>query len=105
MSKSSSKHPVREICGIIAPLQEDMVGGDVDDYLAECILPRTHFCPHVIRTPEGKLIEWADDMDCGCCKPDEDDRCTVFSEITEEELQEYVVEETARLNSYEKERD
>ncbi len=73
-------------CRIIAPRQEDIVGFRKDGYSAECILPRCHSCPqHVIKTPEGKYFQWEDDYGCGCCSPDEDDRCYVFSEIMEVE--------------------
>ena len=73
------------ICGIIAPRQEDIVCYRADGYLAECILSQGHFCPHVIKTPEGKYFEWEDDSDCDCCSADEDNPCYVYQEITKEE--------------------
>ena len=77
------------ICGIIAPRQSDIVGYRGDGYLAECILPYAHFGrPHVIRTPEGKFWAWEDDAECGCCEPDEVDRCYSFEEITPDKASE-----------------
>ena len=73
------------ICGIIPPRREDMIGYRSDNYRAECILERAHFSPHLIKTPEGKYIEWEDDNDCDCCEPGEDDCCYVYAEITEEQ--------------------
>ena len=72
-------------CGIIAPRQDEMVGVRTDHYLAECILASRNHDLHVIKTPEGKYFSWEDDLECGCCAPDEDDRCTSFREITEQE--------------------
>jgi hypothetical protein len=74
------------ICGIIAPRQEDVVGYRQDGYLAECILLQGHLSPHVVKTPEGKFMAWQDDFECGCCTGDDDDRCTVYWEITESEI-------------------
>lgn len=71
------------ICGIIAPRQSDIVGHRGDGYLAECILPYGYHDKHLVRTPEGKFFVWEDDWDCDCCKPDEDDRCYVWKEISE----------------------
>ena len=73
------------LCGIIVPRQENIVSNETG-YLAECILPKGHFCPHVIKTPGGKYFQWKDDMNCGCCTPEEDDRCYEYWEITEPEV-------------------
>ncbi len=77
---------MRELCGIIVPRQEDITGDRHDGYLAECILKACHNGPHVFQTPEGKYFSWEDDLDCGCCKPEEDDRCYLYQEITEEQF-------------------
>ena len=79
-----------DTCGIIAPRQSDIIGYREDKYLAECICPKHHLSPHVIKTPEGRYFDWEDDWECGCCEPDEDEHCYTFGEITEEEAQEYI---------------
>jgi hypothetical protein len=94
-----------DICYIIPPRREGIIGERQDGYMGDCILPRAHFCPHVLQTPEGQYFEWEDDMECGCCEPEEDSRCYVFSEITEKQFRRYVAEETKRLLKYEDERD
>lgn len=73
------------ICAIIVPRQEDIVGCR-DDYLAACIRESGHRGPHVIMTPEGKYVAWEDDWTCGCCSPEEDDRCYTYWEISEEDF-------------------
>lgn len=72
------------ICGIVPPRREGVVGHRSDNYLGECILEKAHLPPHLIKTPEGKYIEWEDDPNCGCCEPGEDDCCYLYSEVTEE---------------------
>ncbi len=81
-----------ETCGIIAPRQEHIVGYRYDHYLAECILPRAHYCEHVVKTPEGRYFAWSYDYGCDCCEPDEPDRCTLIGELSEEEFRELLVE-------------
>lgn len=81
-----------DTCGIIAPRQNGMIGYREDDYFAECILETGHLCPHIIRTPEGKYFQWEDDFDCDCCSFDEDDRCYIYSEITEAEANKFIEE-------------
>ena len=71
-------------CGIIPPRSQDIIGDRLDDYLGECILKRAHLSPHLIKTPEGRYIQWEDDPNCDCCQPSEDDHCYVSNEITEE---------------------
>ncbi len=94
------------ICSIIPPRREDIIGNRTDGYLGDCILPGAHFCPHVIKTPEGKYFEWSDDNDCDCCDHGvEDDQCYTFCEITEKEFQKYRDEEAKRLQDYEKGQD
>lgn len=67
-----------------------MIGHREDGYLSVCILEGVHgYGPHVFRTPEGKLYAWEDDMECGCCKPEEDGRCTTYWEITEVDIPQY----------------
>jgi len=79
-----------DVCGIIATRQRQMVGYRHNHYVASCILTGSHqYGPHVIKTPDNKYIAWEDDMDCGCCEPEESDRCTIFWEIREDELQLY----------------
>jgi hypothetical protein len=64
-------------CGIIAPRQEEMCGVDRGDYLAECVLPRSHYGAHEFVTPDGRRYAWEYDYKCGCCPPEEDQRCAV----------------------------
>jgi hypothetical protein len=73
-------------CGIIVPRRRDILGEGSDEYLPECIRGRGHRGPHVFLTPEGKYIAWEDDWSCGCCKPEEDDRCYTYGEITEDDF-------------------
>ncbi len=74
-------------CGIIVPRQEYVIGYREDGYLASCILSGVHgYGPHVFRTPEGLLMAWEDDMECGCCEPEEDARCIVHWEIEESDI-------------------
>ena len=76
------------LCSIITPRQDGMLGVPNADsgYLAECILLDCHDGPHVFKTPGGKYFAWEDDWSCDCCKPDEEDRCTIYWEIKEEEI-------------------
>ncbi len=73
-------------CGVIMPRREQTVQGNCDHYLAECIRKRGHRGPHVIKTPENVLIAWEYDWECGCCEPEEDERCYVYQEISEKEI-------------------
>mgnify|MGYP001569838721 CR=1 FL=1 len=78
-------------CGIIPPRRENIIGDRLDEYLGECIREKHNFGPHVLRTPEGKLFAWEDDMECDCCKPTEDDRCYTYWEINESEFEDICV--------------
>lgn len=59
-----------------------MIGYRNDGYTADCVLPVAHGGPHEFVTPKGRRIAWEDDDSCGCCSPEEDDRCTVYWEVT-----------------------
>jgi hypothetical protein len=74
------------ICGIIMPRQTDVVSHRNDGYLAECILESGHLGHHIVKTLEGKFYAWEDDWGCGCCEPDEDDRCYTYWELSEQEV-------------------
>lgn len=74
------------LCGIIVPRQNCVVGYRDDGYLAECILPYGHYDFHVVRTPEDEYFAWWDDWDCDCCGPEEDQRCYVYTRIEESEV-------------------
>ena len=74
------------ICGVIVPRQHEVVAYRDDDYLAECILLRSHSGPHVIKTPEGRFIAWEDDYDCECCQPEDFDRCITYWFIQEKDI-------------------
>ncbi len=74
------------VCGIIVPRQRQVVGEREDHYLAECILRNNHAGPHVFRTPEGDHVAWEDDWECGCCEPEEDERCISYWEIKESDI-------------------
>lgn len=73
-------------CGIIVPRMKDIIGERSDNYLPECIRKRYHLGPHVFLTPEGKYISWEDDYECGCCEPEDTDRCYVYRDITKEDF-------------------
>ncbi len=74
-----------DICGIIVPRRDEIVVDERD--IPECILSERHDGPHLIKTLEGKYFQWEDDFECGCCKPDEDNRCYSFGEISEKVAQ------------------
>ncbi|MEI7480122.1 MAG: hypothetical protein WCJ59_00660 [bacterium] len=71
------------LCKIILPRQAEIVGDKDGTYFAECIRKRCHSGPHVFISPEGKYISWEDDWNCGCCRPEENDRCYTYVEISE----------------------
>ena len=77
-----------ETCGIIVIRQREIVGERDDHYLAECILKNNHLGSHLIKTPELRYFVWSNDYACGCCRPDEEDRCYTYGEITPEEAKE-----------------
>ena len=56
---------------------------DIED--TPCIRPDSHFGSHLFKTPLGRYIAWKNDMRCGCCGPDEDDRCTLHWEVKDKE--------------------
>lgn len=76
--------PEREVCGIIPPRQDKILNHEFEshEYTASCIRVVAHNGPHLILTPSGKYIAWEDDDDCGCCSPEEDDRCCVYWPVT-----------------------
>ncbi len=85
-----------EVCGIIAPRQEYMVGYDrfeQEGYFAECIRMRAHFGPHLVKTPDGKYYIWESEDDCGCCEIDDPDRCFICGEISETEAKKLMNEQ------------
>lgn len=75
-------------CGIIVPRRNDpafRLGSENGD----CLRYEFHTDgKHLFRNDRGEYILWEDDYSCGCCAPDEADRCTVFGFITEEEARE-----------------
>lgn len=80
-----------ETCGIIIPRRDNLVEYlRSTDYLPVCICNRNHFGPHVVCMPNGQLVAWEDDLDCGCCSPEEDERCYTYWEITAEEFKNYL---------------
>ncbi len=58
----------------------------------ECILPYAHWCGHVFHLSDGRHVQWEDDWDCGCCEPDEEDRCYDTWFVSEEEVTELIKE-------------
>lgn len=82
-----------EICGIIAPRQEDPLNYDLFENKgssAECIRTYAHFGPHLVKTPSGKYFVWESEDDCGCCEIDDPDRCFTFGEITKEDAEKLI---------------
>lgn len=77
---------MRTRCGIIVARREEILGDRHDGYLPECIRRVNHSGPHVFLTPEGKYFSWEADWDCDCCRPEEDDRCYLYQEITQEDF-------------------
>lgn len=76
------------ICGIMPPRRHEMLSFELKDHPCECILPTCHHPEeHVFMKPNGVYIIWGDDFTCGCCTPEESDRCTFFGEISFEEVQ------------------
>lgn len=83
-----SEGQMAQLCGIIPPRRRDIIGHR-DDYLGECILPNAHNhvdC-HLLKTPEGVYTTWQYDYDCDCCGPEEDERCTIYSNVSKEEAE------------------
>jgi hypothetical protein len=72
-------------CGIIVPRRSEIIGERSDGYLPECILKTNHSGPHIFRTPENNFYAWEDDWSCGCCTPEEDDRCYTYRQLSKEE--------------------
>lgn len=78
-------------CGTIVPRQTELVRDyKMSEYIAECILPAHHACEHAFKTPDGRNFVWEYDYGCDCCEPEESDRCTLYSELTEEEFREFL---------------
>ncbi len=57
-----------------------------EEHLSGCILSASHAGPHVTKTVDGQFVQWESDYNCGCCGPDEDDRCVIFQKIEEKDV-------------------
>jgi hypothetical protein len=44
-----------------------------------------HFEEHLFQNPYGEYFIWEDDFTCDCCIPEEEGRCFVYGEISEED--------------------
>lgn len=50
-----------------------------------CLRLHPHWTgPHVFKTKDGRYFSWEDD-ECGCCEPEDTERCFVYEEISETE--------------------
>lgn len=57
---------------------------------SECPLPQGHLGPHHSISSRYGLIEWEDDYECGCCEPEDSDRCFWFRALqAQQETSEY----------------
>lgn len=67
-------------CGICVPRRElDMSLGT---FSGDCLRPETHRDGvHLFQNPAGTYFTWEDDNDCGCCAPEEHDRCFNYQDI------------------------
>ena len=76
-----------DVCGIMPPRQNFLIGflDWPENYLPECLAKSGHWGPHVFRLPDGRFIAWEDDLLCGCCTPEEEERCFVYREVSGEE--------------------
>ena len=79
-------------CGILPPRTRDLLylhqGRFRDEKVSfSCILP-AEACTgrHVFRLPNEELILWEDDYDCGCCEPEDNDRCYTAHTISEDQF-------------------
>lgn len=76
-----------EICGIVPPRRHELLRYEDLQCLCECIIPvDVLHSSHVFQKPDGSYMAWADDWECGCCEPEEHDRCYTYWEITEDEV-------------------
>lgn len=68
-------HDARE-CGVLPPRHspEALPGA------GGCILPVGHLGDHIDKIGDS-YWRWGDDWGCGCCTPEEGDRCFNFGEI------------------------
>lgn len=76
------------MCNTIVPrMENDFYVGEPRSS-CECVLPCSHSpAPHVFRLSDGRHIAWQDDYECNCCEPGDPDRCFVYWEISEENVQ------------------
>lgn len=88
-----------ELCNILPARLNELLrhygyyGDDQKECDASCVLPYAHFCLcHVFRLPDGRYIKWEDDYDCDCCEPDEEDRCYSSGEVSKEEVDKLIKE-------------
>jgi hypothetical protein len=73
-------------CGIVVQRRENDMG--LKGTGGECLRPMSHTDGrHLFKNPEGDYYTWEDDYDCGCCAPEEIDRCFVYGRVSEEEAQ------------------
>lgn len=63
----------------------------VGDDLGECLRLDVHWDgKHVFRNRGGVYYLWEDDDSCGCCQPEDDERCFAYGEISEKEALELI---------------
>ncbi|OGG41534.1 hypothetical protein A2837_03475 [Candidatus Kaiserbacteria bacterium RIFCSPHIGHO2_01_FULL_46_22] len=82
-----------EKCDFLAS-RSDIVGVDQysvaegQDWWMECLRPKDHAGPHLIRRHSGEYIAWEYDEECDCpdCQSeDPNDRCLFYGEVEEAE--------------------
>ncbi|HEY0010328.1 MAG TPA: hypothetical protein VGB97_00240 [Candidatus Paceibacterota bacterium] len=77
-------------CSILPPRPQQVRSGYnlPNSFDLGCILPLGNCYAHVFRLPNGQHVAWEDDFKCGCCEPDDEQRCIMFREISQEEVEE-----------------
>lgn len=76
----------RNLCEICVPRREPHMR--LGTTHGECLRPRSHGGVHLFQNPEGTYFTWEDDDDCGCCEPEDTDRCFVFKAISSKDAEE-----------------
>ena len=74
-----------KLCGIGPPGRETHNTGLDPAVSSGCLRPYAHNdFKHLFLNKYGKYILIEDDFECDCCAPEEDERCFVYQEVSEE---------------------
>lgn len=73
-----------ETCGICVLRREHSMY--IEGVSGDCLRPYTHVGVHLFLNARGEYIIWEDDNECGCCEPEDHDRCFTYRRATPEEV-------------------